>query len=55
MDQWLIDNWQIVMIGVLAIDKLVALSPSTWDDLLWTALKKAVFKLAGKDKDEPAK
>lgn len=55
MEQWLVDNWEIAVIGVLAVDKLVALSPSTWDDLLWTSVKKAVFKLAGKDKDEPTK
>lgn len=55
MEQWLIENWQIVMIGVFAVDKLVALSASTWDDLLWTSVKKVVFKLAGKGKDEPTK
>ena len=55
MDQWLVDNWEYVVIVILAIDKTIALSPSKWDDLLWTSVKKAVFKLAGKDKDEPAK
>ena len=43
-------NWEYVLIAILAIDKAVALSPSKWDDLLWTSVKKAVFKLAGKDK-----
>jgi|TARA_Y100000758_G_C15876887_1_gene358837 hypothetical protein len=45
-----VQNWQYVIIAILAIDKAVALSPSKWDDLLWTSVKKAVFKLAGKDK-----
>ena len=53
MEQWLIDNWEYMLIGLLAMDKAVALSPSKWDDLLWTAVKKVVFKLAGK-KDEPS-
>ena len=45
-----VQNWQYVVIVILAIDKAVALSPSTWDDLLWTSVKKAVYKMAGKEK-----
>ena len=41
-------NWEYVLIGILAIDKVVALSPSTWDDLIWTSIKKSIFKIAGK-------
>ena len=41
-------NWEYVVIGILAIDKAVALSPSTWDDLLWTSVKKAIYKVAGR-------
>tara|TARA_Y100001951_G_C11234583_1_gene236661 strand:+ start:138 stop:299 length:162 start_codon:yes stop_codon:yes gene_type:complete len=44
----LVQNWEYVLIAILAIDKTVALSPSTWDDLLWTSIKKAVYKVAGK-------
>ena len=53
MEQWLLDNWEYVLIGLLAVDKAVALSPSKWDDLIWTAVKKSVYKIAGKN--EPAK
>ena len=38
----------------MAIDKAVALSPSTWDDLLWTSIKKALYKALGKN-DESVK
>ena len=41
-------NWEYVLIGILAIDKAVALSPSTWDDLIWTSIKKSIFKIVGK-------
>ena len=41
-------NWEYVLIGILAIDKVVALSPSTWDDLIWTSIKKSIFKMVGK-------
>ena len=44
----LIDNWEYVLIGVLAIDKAVALSASSWDDLIWSSIKKAIYKIAGK-------
>ena len=41
-------NWEYVLIGILAIDKVVALRPTEWDDLIWTSIKKSIFKIAGK-------
>ena len=41
-------NWEYVLIALLCIDKLVALSPTEWDDLIWTSVKKAIYKVAGK-------
>jgi len=41
-------NWEYILIGILAIDKAVALSPTEWDDLIWTSIKKAIYKAAGK-------
>jgi hypothetical protein len=41
-------NWEYVVIGILAIDKVVALSPTKWDDLIWTSIKKAIYKAVGK-------
>ena len=41
------DN-QFVALENVAIDKAVALSPSEWDDLIWTSIKKAIYKVAGK-------
>lgn len=48
MIELLTSNWEYVLIGILAIDKAVALSPTKWDDLLWTSVKKAIFKIVGK-------
>ena len=45
---FLTNNWEYVLIGVLAIDKAVALSASSWDDLIWSSIKKAIYKVAGK-------
>ena len=44
----IVQNWEYVIIAILAIDKAVALSPSTWYDLLWTSIKKSIYKIAGK-------
>ena len=42
------NNWEYVLIGLLAVDKAIALSPSPWDDLIWTSAKKAIYKVVGK-------
>jgi len=42
------NNWEYVLIGIMAIDKIVALSPTEWDDLIWTSIKKSIFKVIGK-------
>ena len=48
MIELLTTNWEYILIGILAIDKAVALSPTEWDDLLWTSMKKAIYKIVGK-------
>ena len=45
---FLTNNWEYIVIGIMAIDKAVALSPSKWDDLIWTSIKKAIYKIVGK-------
>ena len=52
MVEFLSSNWSYVLIAILAVDKAVALSPSTWDDLLWTSVKKALYKAAGKEESK---
>lgn len=46
--EFLISNWEYVLIVVLAIDKIVALTPNTWDDLIWTSVKKTIMKVVKK-------
>ena len=48
MIEVLSSNWEYVVIGILAIDKAVALSPTEWDDLIWTSIKKSIYKVMGK-------
>jgi hypothetical protein len=40
--------WEYILICFLLVDKVVALSPSKMDDLIWTMLKKILKKAAGK-------
>ena len=44
----ILSNWEYIVIGILTIDKIVALSPTQWDDLIWTSAKKAIYKVVGK-------
>ena len=45
---WISANWEYMLIGILCIDKVVALSPTKWDALIWTSIKKAIYKAVGK-------
>ena len=45
---WISANWEYVLIAILCVDKAVALSPTEWDDLIWTSIKKAIYKAVGK-------
>ena len=48
MIEALSSNWEYVLIAILCLDKVVALSASEWDDLIWTSIKKAIYKAVGK-------
>ena len=38
----IMQNWEYVAIGILVIDKVVAMSPSKMDDLIWASMKKVL-------------
>ena len=40
---FVMQNWEYVAIGVLVVDKIVAMSPSKMDDLLWASVKKVLM------------
>ena len=48
MVEFLSSNWEYCLIALLCIAKVVALSPTEWDDLIWTSIKKAIYKAVGK-------
>ena len=37
------DNWQYIAIGVMVVDKIVAMSLSKMDDLIWASMKKVLM------------
>ena len=39
----IVSNWEYITIGILVVDKVVALSPSKMDDLLWASAKKVLM------------
>ena len=36
-------NWEYIAIGILVVDKVVAMSPSKMDDLVWASAKKVLM------------
>jgi len=44
----LANYWEYILIGFLLVDKVVALSPSKMDDLIWFSVKRVIKKAAGK-------
>jgi len=36
-------NWKMIALAALVIDKVVAMSPSKMDDLLWSSVKKVLL------------
>ena len=41
----ILQHWELIALGILLIDKAVALSPSKRDDLIWTSFKDLLKKL----------
>ena len=50
--EFLSDNWEWVAIAILVVDKVVAMSPSKMDDLIWSSVKKILTGLKLKKKQD---
>lgn len=50
MQEFIIENWQWVLVGFMVAEKLVKISPAKWDDIIVDGVKSIVSKLAGKSK-----
>ena len=43
-------NWEWVLLGFMVLEKVVKLSPSKKDDILFDSIIKPIFNLIAKDK-----
>ena len=48
--EFISDNWEWVAIAILVVYKMVAMSPSKMDDLLWSSMKRILTGLRLKKK-----
>ena len=53
MMEWIIAHWEYILLGIMIIDKVVALSPTKQDDLIWTSIKGVIMTLAPKKRGSP--
>ncbi|MCK9324582.1 MAG: hypothetical protein M0P69_03710 [Bacteroidales bacterium] len=45
---WILQNWTLIVLGLLIIDKIVTVTPCKWDDLIFTSIKQALLSVTGK-------
>ena len=44
----MLDNWEYILLVFYVLEKLVKMSPATWDDILVDGLKSIAMKIVGK-------
>ena len=50
--EFLTSYWEYIVILLLCADKIIAQTPTKWDDLIFTSIKKAIYMAAGKKDDK---
>jgi|TARA_R100000781_G_scaffold107146_1_gene71305 hypothetical protein len=45
MSEWLIANWEWCLLGFMVLEKIVKLSPSKKDDILFDTIVKPIFNM----------
>lgn len=48
IEQWLLSNWQYVLVGFYIAEKIVKLTPTKYDDILFDVVGGAIKKLVKK-------
>ncbi len=43
MNEWILTNWEYLLLGFFVLEKLVKLSPSKKDDILFDSIVKPIF------------
>ena len=45
MSEWLVGNWEYILLGFMVLEKVVKLSPSKKDDILFDSIIKPMFNM----------
>ena len=45
MSEWLVGNWEYILLGFMVLEKIVKLSPSKKDDILFDSIIKPIFNM----------
>ena len=45
MNEWIITNWEWVLLGFYILEKVVKLSPSQKDDIIFDSILKPIFNM----------
>ena len=45
MSEWIVANWEYLLLGFMVLEKVVKLSPSKKDDILFDSIIKPVFNM----------
>ena len=48
MMEWIINNWQYLLLAFYVVEKIVKLTPTKYDDILLDIVWGAIKKIAGK-------
>ena len=48
MEQFLIENWQYVLLGLFIAEKIVKITPVKWDDIVVDSIKSILKKMVRK-------
>ncbi len=47
---WALANWGVIAAAILLLDKIVAITPTKYDDMILTSIKAILGALTGKGK-----
>ena len=45
MSEWLVGNWEYILLGFMVLEKVVKLSPSKKDDILFDSIITPIFNM----------
>jgi|TARA_R100001594_G_scaffold140274_2_gene185304 hypothetical protein len=44
MNEWIVNNWEWVLLGFMVVEKAIKLSPTKYDDMLFDMIIKPIFE-----------